>query len=152
MRDFRAAPPGPGSVIAVVATDAPFFPSQCKALARRVTLGLARTGTSGSHSSGDIFLAVSTANPGGFSGEGPEEPQDRTPAAYDTLDVHPVGQARPVLRGRRPGHRRGRGQRPHRQRGHDRPRRPPFARPAAPPPGRDPVPQEARLTIMLNLY
>ena len=63
----RKAPPGAGSVIVVVATDAPLFPSQCKAMARRVTLGLARTGTTGSHSSGDIFLAVSTANPGAFT-------------------------------------------------------------------------------------
>jgi D-aminopeptidase len=57
-------------VIVVVATDAPLFPSQCKAMARRVTLGLARTGITGSHTSGDIFLAVSTANPAAFtSGE-----------------------------------------------------------------------------------
>jgi L-aminopeptidase/D-esterase-like protein len=48
-------------VIAVVATDAPLLPGQCKALARRVPLGLARTGTTGSHFSGDIFLAFSTA-------------------------------------------------------------------------------------------
>lgn len=61
------APPGAGSVIAVIATDAPLFPSQCKAFARRVTSGLARTGTSGSHYSGDLFLAFSTANPGGFT-------------------------------------------------------------------------------------
>ena len=75
MRDFYSAPQGAGSVIAVVATDAPFFPSQCKSLARRVSLGLARTGTIGSHSSGDIFLAVSTANAGAFSREGPEAPK-----------------------------------------------------------------------------
>jgi L-aminopeptidase/D-esterase-like protein len=55
-------PMGAGSVIAIVATDAPLLPGQCKALARRVPLGLARTGTSGSHFSGDIFLAFSTAN------------------------------------------------------------------------------------------
>ena len=66
MLDFRLAPPGSGSVIAVVATDAPLFPHQCQALARRVTAGLARTGTSGSHFSGDLFLAFSTANPGAF--------------------------------------------------------------------------------------
>lgn len=66
-RQPSVAPPGAGSVIVVVATDAPLFPSQCKALARRVTSGLARTGTSGSHSSGDIFLALSTANSGAFS-------------------------------------------------------------------------------------
>ena len=66
MLDFHLAPPGAGSVIAVVATDAPLFPHQCQALARRVTAGLARTGTSGSHFSGDLFLAFSTANPDAF--------------------------------------------------------------------------------------
>jgi len=59
--DLRKAPPGAGSVIAIIATDAPLLPGQCKALARRVPLGLARTGTTGSHFSGDIFLAFSTA-------------------------------------------------------------------------------------------
>jgi L-aminopeptidase/D-esterase-like protein len=66
MADFRLAPSGSGSVIAVVATNTPLFPHQCQALARRVTAGLARTGTSGSHFSGDLFLAFSTANPGAF--------------------------------------------------------------------------------------
>jgi L-aminopeptidase/D-esterase-like protein len=66
MLDFKLTPPGSGSVIALVATDAPLFPHQCQALARRVTAGLARTGTSGSHFSGDLFLAFSTANPGAF--------------------------------------------------------------------------------------
>ncbi|WP_336651831.1 MULTISPECIES: DmpA family aminopeptidase [unclassified Leucobacter] len=60
------AVPGAGSVIVVVATDAPLLPDQCEALARRVPLGLARTGTTGSHFSGDIFLAFSTANEGSF--------------------------------------------------------------------------------------
>jgi len=59
--DLAAPPPGSGSVIAIIATDAPLLPGQCKALARRVPLGLARTGTTGSHFSGDIFLAFSTA-------------------------------------------------------------------------------------------
>lgn len=59
--DLARTPPGAGSVIVVVATDAPLLPGQCKALARRVPLGLARTGTTGSHFSGDIFLAFSTA-------------------------------------------------------------------------------------------
>ena len=59
-----SAPPGSGSCIVIVATDAPLLPGQCKALARRVPLGLARTGTSGSHFSGDLFLAFSTANVG----------------------------------------------------------------------------------------
>jgi L-aminopeptidase/D-esterase-like protein len=58
---------GAGSVIVVVATDAPLLPDQCEALARRVPLGLARTGTTGSHFSGDIFLALSTANEGALA-------------------------------------------------------------------------------------
>jgi D-aminopeptidase len=66
MARFRFAPPGAGSVIVVVATDAPLLPGQCQALARRVTTGLARTGTAGSHFSGDLFLAFSTGNPGAF--------------------------------------------------------------------------------------
>ena len=61
------APPGAGSVIVVIATDAPLLPGQCQALARRVPLGLARTGTSGSHFSGDIFLAFSTADADGLA-------------------------------------------------------------------------------------
>ena len=69
-------PGGAGSVIALVATDAPLLPAQCSALARRVPLGLARTGTTGGHFSGDLFLAFSTANPGaldsGFPETGPE--------------------------------------------------------------------------------
>ena len=59
-----SAPAGAGSVIVVVATDAPLNPAQCQGLARRVPLGLARTGTTGSLFSGDIFLAFSTANDG----------------------------------------------------------------------------------------
>jgi len=51
-----------GSVIAVVATDAPLLPQQLKRLARRVSLGLARTGSIAHNGSGDIFLAFSTAN------------------------------------------------------------------------------------------
>jgi D-aminopeptidase len=51
-----------GSIIAIVATDAPLLPHQLKRLARRVPMGMARTGTVGNNSSGDIFLAFSTAN------------------------------------------------------------------------------------------
>ncbi|SEP39312.1 P1 family peptidase [Amycolatopsis saalfeldensis] len=69
--DWRT-PPGAGSVIVVVATDAPLLPGQCTALARRVPLGLARTGTTGSHFSGDIFLAFSTANAGALTIGPPE--------------------------------------------------------------------------------
>jgi D-aminopeptidase len=62
-----ANPGGAGSIIAVVGTDAPLLPDQCAALARRVTLGIARTGTTGSHFSGDLFLAFSTGNPGAIT-------------------------------------------------------------------------------------
>ena len=51
-----------GSVIAVAATDAPLLPHQCKRLARRVSLGLARTGSVSHNGSGDLFVAFSTAN------------------------------------------------------------------------------------------
>ncbi len=53
-----------GSIIAVVATDAPLLPHQLERLARRVPLGIARVGGTGSNGSGDIFIAFSTANPG----------------------------------------------------------------------------------------
>ena len=66
LNDWFVGQSGAGSVIAIVATDAPLLPGQCKALARRVPLGLARTGTTGGHFSGDIFLAFSTANAGVF--------------------------------------------------------------------------------------
>ena len=52
-----------GSCIAVVATDAPLLPNQLKRLARRVSLGLARSGTISGNGSGDLFIAFSTANP-----------------------------------------------------------------------------------------
>jgi D-aminopeptidase len=52
-----------GSCIAVIATDAPLLPNQLKRLARRVSLGLARTGTVSGNGSGDLFIAFSTANP-----------------------------------------------------------------------------------------
>jgi len=54
-----------GSIIIVLATDAPLLPHQAKRLARRAALGLARTGTVATDSSGDIFIAFSTANPEG---------------------------------------------------------------------------------------
>ena len=53
-----------GSIIVVVATDAPLLPHQLERLARRVPIGIARVGGYGSNSSGDIFIAFSTANPG----------------------------------------------------------------------------------------
>lgn len=53
-----------GSIIVIVATDAPLLPHQLKRIARRVPMGLARVGSYASNGSGDIFIAFSTANPG----------------------------------------------------------------------------------------
>ena len=53
-----------GSIIIVIATDAPLLPAQLKRLARRATLGLGRDGGISGNGSGDIFVAFSTANPG----------------------------------------------------------------------------------------
>jgi len=53
-----------GSIIVVIATDAPLLPHQLKRLARRAALGLARNGSISGNGSGDIFIAFSTANPG----------------------------------------------------------------------------------------
>ena len=67
----QAEPPGEqGSIIVIVATDAPLLPHQLKRLATRVSLGIARAGGFGGNSSGDIFLAFSTANPKAAAGEG----------------------------------------------------------------------------------
>jgi D-aminopeptidase len=93
MAERAAGPPGAGSVIAIVATDAPLLPGQCKALARRVTLGLARTGTTGSHFSGDLFLAFSTGNPGVIALGGWDQAGE--PGGYETLRFIPWGQLDP---------------------------------------------------------
>ena len=55
---------GEGSIIGIVATDAPLLPSQCERLAQRSTLGVARGGGLGEHFSGDLFLCFSTGNRG----------------------------------------------------------------------------------------
>jgi D-aminopeptidase len=60
-----------GSIIIVVATDAPLLPHQLKRLARRASLGLARTGSISGNGSGDIFIAFSTANPHANAEPGP---------------------------------------------------------------------------------
>ncbi|HVU11893.1 MAG TPA: P1 family peptidase [Phototrophicaceae bacterium] len=57
-------PPGTGSIIIIVATDAPLLPHQLKRLTRRIPLGIGRVGGMGENTSGDIFMAFSTANPG----------------------------------------------------------------------------------------
>jgi L-aminopeptidase/D-esterase-like protein len=73
-RLIAAASEGPdtGSIIGVVATDAPLMPHQLRRLARRCGLGIARSGSVAAHSSGDIFLAFSTANAAALAdGEAP---------------------------------------------------------------------------------
>ncbi|HWE08985.1 MAG TPA: P1 family peptidase [Solirubrobacteraceae bacterium] len=62
--DPYAAGPGAGSIIVVVATDAPLLPHQCTRLAQRAGLGVARTGGTGEHTSGDLFLCFATGNRG----------------------------------------------------------------------------------------
>jgi D-aminopeptidase len=61
----KSYPKGPAgsSIIVVAATDAPLLPGQLKRIARRVSLGISKVGGVGNNSSGDIFLAFSTANP-----------------------------------------------------------------------------------------
>jgi D-aminopeptidase len=56
--------PGMGSIIVILATDAPMLPHQLERLAQRAGLGIARMGGAGEHSSGDLFLAFSTGNRG----------------------------------------------------------------------------------------
>src|SRR5205807_931369 len=56
-----------GSIIIVIATDAPLLPHQLERIARRASLGLARTGSTSGNGSGDIFVALSTANPNAAS-------------------------------------------------------------------------------------
>jgi D-aminopeptidase len=58
-----------GSIIGIVATDAPLLPHQCDRLAQRAGLGVGRMGGTAAHSSGDIFLAFATGN-GALDGEG----------------------------------------------------------------------------------
>jgi D-aminopeptidase len=58
---------GDGSIIVILATDAPLLPHQLKRIAERVALGVGKVGGRGENGSGDIFLAFSTANPGAFS-------------------------------------------------------------------------------------
>ncbi|MCW5849996.1 MAG: P1 family peptidase [Anaerolineae bacterium] len=59
---MSAPPPGTGSIIVIVATDAPLLPGQCRKLAQRAALGIGRMGGLGENSSGDILLAFATGN------------------------------------------------------------------------------------------
>ena len=59
-----------GSIIVVLATDAPLIPTQLKRIARKISLGLGRDGSYSGDGSGDIFIAFSTANPGAVGSKG----------------------------------------------------------------------------------
>lgn len=75
--------PGSGSIIIVVATDAPCLPHQCERLAQRAGLGMARVGGAGEHSSGDIFIAFATGNAGRVHSYKTEED-------YGTIDIRMI--------------------------------------------------------------
>jgi D-aminopeptidase len=72
-------PEGAGSIIAVIATDAPLLPLQCERLAQRAGLGVARAGGLGENFSGDLFLAFATGN----RGLPPNELRDDLPLAHE---------------------------------------------------------------------
>jgi D-aminopeptidase len=75
--EFKAAPSyrqeGDGSIIVVVATDAPLLPHQLKRIAARVPIGIGKVGGRGENGSGDIFIAFSTANTNAFTRSGVEK-------------------------------------------------------------------------------
>ena len=73
-----------GSIIIAVATDAPLLPGQLKRVARRASLGLARTGAVSGNGSGDLFIAFSTANPGAANPDQPTHSVQTVP--NDRLD------------------------------------------------------------------
>jgi L-aminopeptidase/D-esterase-like protein len=75
-----------GSIIVIVATDAPLIPTQLNRVARRVALGLGRDGSFSGDGSGDIFIAFSTANPGAAA-----------PGAVRHIDMLPNDQLNPVF-------------------------------------------------------
>jgi L-aminopeptidase/D-esterase-like protein len=79
-----------GSIIVIIATDAPLAAHQLKRLARRVPLGMARTGAIGHDSSGDIFLAFSAANKEAFSAA---SGRPRTLQMLANADLNPLFQA-----------------------------------------------------------
>ncbi len=66
----KALPVAGNSIIVVVATDAPLLPHQLKRLVRRVPIGIGKVGGMGENTSGDIFIAFSTANPGAWRSDG----------------------------------------------------------------------------------
>ncbi len=75
-----------GSIIIIVATNAPLLPHQLKRLARRATMGLARTGSISGNGSGDLFLAFSTANESAAAQGGKDPVKDAKMLANEAMD------------------------------------------------------------------
>ena len=78
-------PPGSGSIVVVIATDAPLLPNQCERIAQRAGLGIARVGGTGGHTSGDLFIAFATGN------RIPTGVDDEDPIGLGTYAVRAVG-------------------------------------------------------------
>ena len=81
-----------GSIIGIVATDAPLLPHQCTRLAQRVGMGVARMGSYASHGSGDLFCAFATGNRDLSRSAGEDDPRATVP-----LRMVPDGQINPLL-------------------------------------------------------
>jgi len=82
---------GAGSVIGIVATDAPLLPHQCRRLAQRASLGVAMMGAAGENDSGDLFLAFATGNRGLIVDESDEDPPPlRTVTALHDGHIDPL--------------------------------------------------------------
>jgi D-aminopeptidase len=80
-----------GSIIVVLATDAPLLPHQCRRLAQRGALGIARAGGAGENSSGDLILAFATGNPPfAISDEAAAVPRERSLRAVDEAWLSPL--------------------------------------------------------------
>ena len=91
--EFNAPPSnkrqdGDGSIIVIVATDAPLLPHQLKRISHRIPLGIGIVGGRGSNGSGDIFLAFSTANPKAF-----DRKNERTVKAFPNDKITPLFEA-----------------------------------------------------------
>lgn len=76
-----------GSIIIIIATDAPLLPHQLKRIARRATMGLACDGAVSSNGSGDIFLAFSTANLGAAGGQHSSASSAQPPTRTTTVEM-----------------------------------------------------------------
>jgi len=87
-REALLPEPGSGSIIILVATDAPLLPHQCQRLAQRAALGLARMGSTANNSSGDLILAFATGN------RGLSNPDNAGPDTPRTQDVRMVPDSR----------------------------------------------------------